>query len=252
MNPVTRLHAMVNLSEFRSWKHASMLVIASMLFVVPGTSVHAQPSCKVVDPDLSPGTYSGGCRNGLADGYGEVAGTSTYTGGFRDGKKEGKGVKVMPNGDRYEGNFHDDYRDGHGVYVWGDKTPWAGDRYEGEYRRDMRNGWGIYQWNSGDRYEGEWKNDVRQGPSVMEQRRARAAEAAAKSLSPGAVVCAEQRWDNTNIQLIKAIVEGRDGDRVRVRISEIEGGFVVYQGRTLSAGEVFEDQAGHWQACKQI
>ena len=55
----------------------------------------------------------------------------------------------MPNGDRYTGDFRDDYRDGQGIYVWGDKTPWAGDRYEGEYRRDLRQGWGVYQWAAG-------------------------------------------------------------------------------------------------------
>lgn len=211
----------------------------------------SQQSCKILDPDLVQGTYHGDCKDGWANGYGEVSGISRYRGDFLDGKKHGKGIKVMPNGDRYTGDFRDDYRDGQGIYVWGDKTPWAGDRYEGGYRRDLRHGWGVYQWGSGDRYEGPWENDLRMGPSVMEQRRAQAAEAIAKSVKAGAMVCAEERWDTVNLQRIRGMVESVTDKMVQVRIIEVEGGMASHQGATLTTGGLLADEAAHWQLCGQ-
>jgi len=220
-------------------------------------------SCKILDPDLAIGTYHGGCKDGLADGYGEVVlsaksgldekrdGTSIYRGDFLVGKKHGKGIKVMPNGDRYAGGFRDDYRDGQGTYVWGANTPWAGDRYEGEYRRDQRHGWGVFQWGSGDRYEGQWENDFRMGLSVMELRRAQAAEAVARSVKAGAMVCAAQQWDNTNTQRIRGTVEGVTNKMVQVLIVEVEGGMANYQGATLTTGSLLIDEVSHWRLCGQ-
>lgn len=223
----------------------------------------SQQSCKILDPDLAQGTYRGGCKDGWADGYGEVivyaksgaveksGGISSYRGDFLAGKKDGKGIKEMPNGDRYTGDFRDDYRDGQGIYVWGDKTLWAGDRYEGEYHRDLRNGWGVYQWHSGDRYEGAWESNLRMGPSVMELRRAQAAEAVARSVKAGAMVCAEEKWDTVNTQRIRGIVESVKGKMVQVRIVEAEGGIVNHQGATLTTGGLLVDDVAHWQLCSQ-
>lgn len=234
------------------------LIPTLVALLLSGCSVFggSQQSCKILDPDLAQGTYRGGCKDGWADGHGEVVyeksgGISSYRGDFLAGKKHGKGIKVMPNGDRYNGDFRDDYRDGQGVYVWGAKTPWAGDRYEGEYRRDQRHGWGVFQWGSGDRYEGLWENNLRMGPSVMEQRRAQAAEAAAKSVKAGAMVCAEQRWDKVNTQRIRGIVESVTDKMVQVRIAEVEGGIASHQGATLKTGDLFTDEVAHWQLCGQ-
>jgi hypothetical protein len=227
------------------------------ILLLTGCSVAGdlQQTCKIVDPDLAQGIYRGGCKDGWADGYGEVDvqennGTiSSYRGDFLAGKKNGKGIKVMPNGDRYTGGFLDDYRDGQGVYVWSDKTPWAGDRYEGEYRRDLRSGWGVYLWNSGDRYEGQWENDLRMGPSVMELRRQQTADAVARSVKAGAMVCAEEKWDAVNIQRIRGIVESVADKKVQVRIAEVEGGMASHQGATLTAGALLADDVAHWQLC---
>ena len=108
-----------------------MPVLAVTLFSGCALPGRAQQSCKIFDPDLAPGVYSGSCKDGFADGYGEVSGAGSYRGDFRTGKKHGKGIKVMPNGDRYAGDFSDDYRHGQRVYVWGDKTRSAGARYQG-------------------------------------------------------------------------------------------------------------------------
>lgn len=236
-----------------------MRLIALVALFLSGCSVlsGAQQSCNIVDPDLAQGTYRGGCKDGWADGYGEVdvdgksGGVSGYRGDFLAGKKDGKGIKVMPNGDRYEGEFRADFRDGRGIYEWGDKTPWAGDRYEGEYRRDLRHGWGVFQWGRGDRYEGPWENDLRMGASVMELRRAQAAEAATKFVKVGALVCAEQQWDGANTQRISGMVESISYKMVQVRIVEVEGGMASYKGATLMADSLLVDEAAHWQICGQ-
>ena len=227
----------------------ALLLSGCAVFGVP------QQSCSVLDPDLAQGVYRGGCKDGWADGYGEVGvleksgGISSYRGGFRAGKKHGKGIKAMPNGDRYEGDFSDDYRHGKGVYVWGDNTPWAGDRYEGEYLRDLRHGWGVFQWGSGDRYEGPWQDDLRKGMSVMERRRAQAADAAAKAVQPGAPVCVVEPPDLDNYQRIRGKVESVTGERVQVRIVAVAGAETAYLGKKLKAGDVIEDEAAHWQFC---
>ncbi|HEU0282225.1 MAG TPA: hypothetical protein VFQ99_00415, partial [Gallionella sp.] len=175
----------------------------------------------------------------------------SYRGDFRAGKKHGIGIKVMPNGDRYAGHFSDDYRHGKGAYFWGDKTPWAGDRYEGEYQRDLRHGWGIYQWGSGDRYEGPWQNDLRMGPSVMEMRRAQAAEALSKAVKAGAQVCAEVQLGLVSRQRLRGKVESAADEQVQVRIAEVEGGMASYQGRVVRAGDVLTDAAVNWLPCGQ-
>jgi len=233
-----------------------MPAFVALMFSACSVFGGSQQSCKILDPDLAQGIYHGGCKNGLADGYGEVevlnkngATSSSYRGDFLAGKKNGKGAKLMPNGDRYAGDFHDDYREGKGVYVWGSKSPWAGDRYEGEYHHDLRQGWGVYQWSIGDRYEGDWENDSRTGLSVMELRRVQAEESVANSMKVGAMVCAKERWDNVNAQRIRGIVESVKYKMVDVRIVAIEGGTASHQGETLQKGSLLNDELAHWQLC---
>lgn len=238
-------------TELHPLELVRMLALAVVLLSGCAMTGSVSQSCKVIDPDLAQGAYRGGCTDGLADGYGEVSGAGSYRGDFQAGKKHGKGIKVMPNGDRYAGEFFDDYRHGRGIYMWGDKTPWAGDRYEGEYLWDKRHGWGVFQWGSGDRYEGPWQNDLRMGPSVMELRRAQAAEASARSVTAGALVCIEAQLGLVNRQRISGRVEQISGEAVQIRIIAVEGGVASYRGKAVRAGDVLSDKAASWQLCGQ-
>ena len=233
----------------RSEKLRQMNTLASFLLLSCVAASSLAVECKVLDPDLAQGIYSGGCKEGWADGYGEVSGVSSYRGDFLAGKKHGRGIKVMPNGDRYSGEFSQDYREGKGVYVWGGSTPWAGDRYQGEYHRDLRHGWGIFQWGSGDRYEGQWQDDLRMGLSPMELRRAQAAAAAVQSLKLGLSVCAEAQLGLVSRQPIRGQVARIEGETAEIQIIEVEGGVASYSGKQLKAGESIMDAAVHWQPC---
>lgn len=208
----------------------------------------AQQSCKVFDPDLAQGSYAGGCKDGLADGYGEVSGAGSYRGDFLAGKKHGKGIKVMPNGDRYAGGFSEDYRHGKGVYVWGPNTRWAGDRYEGEYRRDLRHGWGVFQWGSGDRYEGPWQDDLRMGLSVMETRRAQGL-LPGKEMSDGMRVCAYLPLGLNHHQRISGMVESDAGPGRAIRITAMDGTRASYHGREIRVGDVVDAAGANWKLC---
>src|SRR3989338_1189350 len=238
-------------TELHPLKLVRMLALAVVLLSGCAMTGNVSPSCKVFDPDLAQGAYRGGCTDGLADGYGEVGVAGSFRGDFQAGKKHGKGIKVMPNGDRYAGEFANDYRHGKGVYVWGDKTPWAGDRYEGEYLWDKRHGWGVFQWGSGDRYGGPWQNDLRMGPSVMELRRAQAAEASSRSVTAGALVCIEAQLGLVNRQRISCRVEQINREKMQVRIFTLEGGVASYRGRAVNVGDVLSDKAASWQLCGQ-
>jgi hypothetical protein len=242
----------------RAYKSNLMrLLLILVALTLSGCSVFgvAAESCKVRDPDLAQSIYHGGCKDGWANGYGEVvvskngAVISSYRGDFVDGKKQGKGTMAMPNGDRYTGDFRDDYRDGRGIYVWGANTPWAGDRYEGDYHHDLRDGWGVYQWASGDRYEGAWQSNFRMGLSVMEQRRTQAAEAVARSIKAGAMVCHEVRSNKSNVVRIRGTVESVKDKTVQVRVIAIEGGVADTKEAALKKGGLLVDEVAHWQLC---
>src|SRR3954454_16241702 len=102
--------------------------LMSVLSLLAGVA-QAQ-SCRVLDPELQV-EYIGPCANGLAEGTGLARGRAEYRGDFRAGMKQGRGVKIWPNGDRYEGDFVEDRKEGVGAYSFG-RGPSAGESYEGE------------------------------------------------------------------------------------------------------------------------
>ena len=238
-----------------------MKLIPSTLYrcCFPACSVFggSQQSCKILDPDLAQGIYRGGCKDGWADGYGEVDSSqessgsiSSYRGDFLDGKKHGKGVKVMPNGDRYTGDFLDDYRDGRGVYVWGDKIAMGGRSLRG--RISPRSAAVAGACTSGTAaivMKAPGNNDLRMGPSVMEQRRAasgRGGRQVGESRCDG--VC-RREGDKVNTQRIRGIVESVKDKKVQVRIVAVEGGIAAIKDATLKTGGLLVDEVAHWQLC---
>ncbi len=204
--------------------------------------------CRVIDPELQ-GSYEGGCRNGLASGYGVAKGSAEYQGQFYRGLKDGKGVKTWAWGDRYEGQFLNDRRHGKGMYVWGADSPWAGERYVGDYVADKREGHGDYFWPSGDRFEGVWKNDLRYGYSAMELRRQAAAAARTEPMKAGAQVCS---WGQTGIAykvLRIGTVEMLEGNTMEVRLLRLEGVPQAVSGSSLTPGMVLKESSGDWVPC---
>jgi hypothetical protein len=189
--------------------------VAILALACFATSLRAQASvkCTVLDPELK-GSYTGDCREGLAEGYGEAIGTARYKGEFRAGRKHGKGVKSWPSGDRYEGDFVEDRKEGSGTYAWGPRSAWAGEKYSGQYVADRRHGEGVYEWPKGERYSGPWKNDMIVGkatPTMLARARAYAEHMAAVG-KVGAKVCREMTVGIAQRDWIRGVVSERIQD----------------------------------------
>jgi hypothetical protein len=217
------------------------------LFAFASQSASAA-ECNVLDPELQD-FYEGGCRNGLAEGEGRARGSAEYQGEFHRGMKHGRGVKTWAWGDRYEGGFANDRRNGKGMYLWGERSPWAGERYVGDYVADQREGFGTYYWPNGDRFDGVWKQDRRYGYSAMELRRQAAQAQRVEALVPGAQVCS---WSKVGIAypiLRVGTVESLNGSALQVRLVRLEGPPEALGASSLQAGQVLKETAGEWEPC---
>jgi hypothetical protein len=108
-----------------------ILLIAVLM---SGSYIFAQQSdCKVNLPDIS-GSYTGGCKNGLAHGKGVAQGIDHYEGQFVRGMPDGKGTYRWANGNYYEGQWKDGLKDGSGKMVYGDSIVsgyWRENKYMG-------------------------------------------------------------------------------------------------------------------------
>lgn len=212
-------------------------------------AANAQTPCRVVDPELQ-GQYSGPCVNGLAEGEGRASGTAEYVGGFKAGRKHGKGVKIWPNGDRYEGEFVEDRKQGYGVYVWG-RGPWAGERYEGGYVADQRHGFGVYRWPSGDVYKGDWKDDAFSGPAtpMMIARGTFEREARAAVAKPGQKVCRELEVGIGGRDWVRGTVLDVTPEQVAVRIDDPGTHEHVIADVAARRGAILWDTPTGWTPC---
>jgi hypothetical protein len=210
----------------------------------------AQTACRVLDPELV-GIYQGGCKDGLAEGYGEAKGTAEYRGGFHAGRKQGKGVKTWPSGDRYEGDFVGDRKEGIGKYTWSPRGASAGESYSGAYLNDRREGYGVYEWPSGDRYAGQWADDAIAGmPTRAMIARARAkTEALAAVGKPGVKVCRALLVGIAVHDWIRGEVIAVDADRIEVRIDDPGQQPHVIDDRPLTKGMAFWSAAEEWKPC---
>ena len=209
-----------------------------------------QVACRVLDPEIA-GIYLGGCKDGLAEGYGEATGTAEYRGDFRAGRKHGKGVKTWPSGDRYEGEFAEDRKEGAGNYTWSLRGPAAGESYSGAYLNDLRHGDGVYEWPSGDRYGGTWAHDAITGvPTPMMIARARAkTEVLAAVGKPGVKVCRALLVGIAVRDWIRGEVTAVDADRIAVRIDDPGRQPHLIDGRPLVQGTTIWSAAAEWTPC---
>lgn len=226
-----------------------MLKMGSVPILLFALAVHADPSCKVLDPELQ-GAYQGPCVNGLAEGTGTASGIAEYKGGFKAGKKDGEGVKSWPNGDRYAGQFKDDMKDGIGKYSWG-RGPWEGQSYEGEFRDDKRDGEGTYRWPTGDVYSGPWKDDKIAGyatPMMLAQRKFREESLAAVG-RVGQKVCRSFPVGVTMQDWVTGEVVQVQGEQVAVRIDQPGSHGESIAGTPLKKGAVIWDDPYGWTPC---
>ena len=225
-------------------------VVTFACVVLASGAASAQTPCRVFDPELA-GTYRGGCKDGLAEGHGEAKGTAEYRGEFRAGRKHGKGVKIWPNGDRYEGDFVEDRKQGIGTYTWSPRGPSAGEKYSGAWLNDRRHGDGVYEWPSGDRYTGSWANDAITGvPTPMMIARERAERAALDAVGkPGVKVCREITVGIAVRDWIRGEVTAVDAARIAVRIDDPGKHPNVIDNVPLAKGATMWSRAVDWVPC---
>jgi hypothetical protein len=106
-----------------------------VLIIAFGSNLYAQTSdCKVIKESIS-GSYTGGCKNGLAQGKGIAQGIDRYEGQFAKGLPSGTGKYLWANGVYYEGEWKKGLMDGAGKMVYPDSTVtgiWKEDKYMGK------------------------------------------------------------------------------------------------------------------------
>ncbi len=113
------------------------ILISALAFAFTLSVYHTraqEQSCRVLLPNIS-GTYSGDCKNGLADGRGTAQGVDKYYGQFDKGLPEGKGTYTWADGSYYEGQWKQGMREGKGKMVYKDSTItgyWRTDKYIGQ------------------------------------------------------------------------------------------------------------------------
>ena len=109
-----------------------------MLILFSGSIIYAQNDCKVLMPKLS-GSYTGGCKKGLAHGKGSAVGIDSYEGRFSKGLPNGSGTYRWANGAVYEGDWSEGNRDGKGSMIYSTEGLdsivtgfWKDDKYIGK------------------------------------------------------------------------------------------------------------------------
>jgi hypothetical protein len=116
--------------------HNLLKWILAIIFLASGFYVDAQEKiCAVKLPGLS-GTYTGGCKNGLAEGRGTAQGIDKYYGQFHQGLPDGAGTYIWANGAYYEGHWKNGLKDGKGKMVYRQDSVisgyWKDNKYVGE------------------------------------------------------------------------------------------------------------------------
>ena len=141
--------------------------------------------------------WSGGCKDGFADGPGIVTLKGTekvqIEGTFSQGGLNGRALITYADGSRFEGEMERGMRRGRGrvvrpgighvdvqngpmgieygefVYDKACRCDTPGGRYTGDLPRGKRDGKGILTMPNGDRYEGEWRDGLPDGAGTLTQ-----------------------------------------------------------------------------------
>lgn len=113
--------------------------------------------------DVKP-TWSGACRDGLADGRGILEWhdptnkvVSHYEGELKAGQLHGDGYLRLDDGTQYEGGFAEGKVHGKGTLL-----DMSG-RYDGEFSGGVHSGHGKIVFELGGRYSGQWLDGVFHG-----------------------------------------------------------------------------------------
>jgi hypothetical protein len=131
-------HFINNLIFMRNKNIAINGIIAGIALFI-GITVNGQNSeCKVLLPEIA-GSYTGDCKNGLANGKGIAQGIDRYEGQFSKGMPQGRGKYTWANGSVYNGQWVKGLKEGQGEMVHSlsgrDSTVkgyWKNDKYIGE------------------------------------------------------------------------------------------------------------------------
>ena len=110
------------------------ILILFPVLVSGNIAYQQEQDCKVLKPAIT-GSYTGDCKNGLADGKGVARGIDYYEGQFDKGLPSGKGTYKWADGTYYEGHWENGNRDGSGKMVYRDSTIsgyWKDDIYAGK------------------------------------------------------------------------------------------------------------------------
>lgn len=108
------------------------------VFLLLSQSLSSQNLCKVLMPTIGD-SYTGSCKQGLADGKGEASGADRYVGEFKKGLPDGDGSYFWQTGEVYHGQWKKGMKEGKGQLILktmkGDSIVagiWKADRYVGK------------------------------------------------------------------------------------------------------------------------
>ncbi|NOU61250.1 hypothetical protein [Marinifilum caeruleilacunae] len=110
-----------------------VFLIISILTIQYSSAQNNQ--CSVLLKSIS-GSYTGDCKNGLANGKGKSVGQDTYIGMFKDGLPHGKGKYLYRNGNTFQGYWKNGEKNGKGKYKYslnGEKHTLSGYWKQNEY-----------------------------------------------------------------------------------------------------------------------
>lgn len=155
-----------------------LLLATGLADAAPGSFTAGKGQLRCDTSGIQPATWSGACKDGLADGPGVATWTDgttpnkldgtlargalhdvatlvyadvTYIGTFRQFEPHGQGFFKYPDGSMYEGGIDNGTYSGPGIFQAADRS-----RYEGEWVNGKREGQGRATYTLGGSYDGHW------------------------------------------------------------------------------------------------